>query len=303
VTEMYNTKTIKMSLDPKFAVTLQEHFGELAPPEYLGKLAQEQILNMDISLNLAKVIFTLWQQSVLAKLNDEKLLVNNNGSPEVARLPPADSAPAPAPKTVLAPNAVAYYEHQMFSKACEESKTSMSSSESRKKPKIVIKENQVDKESNERVSESNLEQLIEQRNSLHKKAMDANGQHMQSIRSYYSAKARELNTIIKASQKETQMEMFISANKSCPSTRLDLHYLQIGDAVKQLSSFISQWEKIVTEGKKSSLNVEIITGRGNRSDNGKSRLRPAVTNWLAQKNYNYSDVNEGCLKVMIRPKS
>ena len=55
----------------------------------------------------------------------------------------------------------------------------MGRSETRKKPKIVIKENQVDKESNEGVSESNLDQLIEQRNTLYKKAMDANGQHMQ----------------------------------------------------------------------------------------------------------------------------
>ena len=72
--------------------------------------------------------------------------------------------------------------------------------------------------------------------------------------------------------------------------------------MQQLSAFMSQWEKIVTEGKKSSLSVEIVTGRGNRSDNGRSRLRPAVTNWLAQKHYNYSDVNEGCLKVTIRPR-
>ena len=59
----------------------------------------------------------------------------------------------------------------------------------------------------------------------------------------------------------------------------------------------------MTEGKKPNLSVEIVTGRGNRSDHGKSRLRPAVTNWLLQKNYTYSDVNEGCLKVMIRPRS
>ena len=84
-------------------------------------------------------------------------------------------------------------------------------------------------------------------------------------------------------------------------SRLDLHYLQTGDAVKQLSAFISQWEKVVSEGKKGSLSLEVITGRGNRSDHGKSRLRPAVTNWLAQKNYTFSEVNEGCLKVVIRP--
>merc|ERR1719208_749998 len=85
------------------------------------------------------------------------------------------------------------------------------------------------------------------------------GDVFQGIKSYYSAQARELNSVIKETQKENQMEMFIKANKNCPSTRLDLHYLQTGEAVQQLSAFISQWEKIVTEGKKSSLNVEIVT--------------------------------------------
>merc|ERR1719219_3133880 len=194
----------------------------------------------------------------------------------------------------------------MISRAVEESKCSSSSGGARKKTKIVIKEDhQTNKESNEEAetSDSNLEQLIEQRNNLYKKAMDAKGTHMQGIRSYYAGEARELNTQIKAAQKENQMEMFINANKKCPSTRLDLHYLQTGDAVKQLSGFISQWEKIVSEGKKPGLNVEIVTGRGNRSDGGKSRLRPAVTNWLCQKNYTFSDVNEGCLKVLIKPRS
>jgi len=301
---MYNNQTIKMSLHPDFAVTLQEHFGEVAPSDYLGKLGQEQILSLDISLNHAKVLFTLWQQSVLAKLNDDKLLEPEtlpatSHMTRISPIPVTNSAPA---KTVLAPNAAAYYEDQMLCRAIEESRNQVRGG-ARAKPRIVIKENnQTDKESDEALNEPNLEQLMERRNTLYKKAMEASGPHMQGIKSYYSAQARELNSVIKETQKESQMEMFINANKNCPSTRLDLHYLQTGDAVQQLSAFISQWEKIVTEGKKTGLNVEIVTGRGNRSDNGKSRLRPAVTNWLGQKNYNYSDVNEGCLKVMIRPR-
>ena len=117
---MYNNQTINMSLDPKFAVTLQEHFGELAPPQYLGKLPQEQILSLDISLNLAKVIFTLWQQSVLTKLNDDNIvLVNNNISSNPTVPPTLKPVWSEPPKTVLAPNAVSYYEDQMISQAVE----------------------------------------------------------------------------------------------------------------------------------------------------------------------------------------
>ena len=66
----------------------------------------------------------------------------------------------------------------------KESKT-LSSLGAKKKPKIVIKENhRSDKEwseDTEEVRHSNLElqQMIEQRNSLYRKAMDAKGTHMQ----------------------------------------------------------------------------------------------------------------------------
>jgi NEDD4-binding protein 2 len=46
--------------------------------------------------------------------------------------------------------------------------------------------------------------------------------------------------------------------------------------------------------------VEVVTGKGNRSDNGKSRLRPAVTNWLEQKKYRYSDINPGALRIYLK---
>jgi DNA-nicking Smr family endonuclease len=46
--------------------------------------------------------------------------------------------------------------------------------------------------------------------------------------------------------------------------------------------------------------VEVVTGKGNRSDNGKSRLRPAVTNWLEQKQYRYSEINAGALRIYLK---
>ena len=84
--------------------------------------------------------------------------------------------------------------------------------------------------------------------------------------------------------------------------RIDLHYLQTGEAIKQLQKFVSQWESFLTLGKKPSQALEIVTGRGNRSDNGKSRLRPAVAAWLTQKHYQYSEVNDGCYKVTLKPR-
>ena len=68
--------------------------------------------------------------------------------------------------------------------------------------------------------------------------------------------------------------------------------------MKQLSEFISERQVRLKKGQVES--VEVVTGKGNRSDNGRSRLRPAVQNWLDQKKYPYSEVNSGCLKVQLK---
>ena len=120
VTEMYESQTVNMTLDPNFANTLQNYFGSPAPPQYLMKLPQEQMLSLDISLSFAKLIFTIWQQNVLAKLNDDKILSYNNNltdSPpdEVGTL--EAGATTSTAKTVLAPNAVSHYENQMMKSA------------------------------------------------------------------------------------------------------------------------------------------------------------------------------------------
>ena len=46
--------------------------------------------------------------------------------------------------------------------------------------------------------------------------------------------------------------------------------------------------------------MEVVTGKGNRSENGKSRLRPAVQQWLDQKGFSYSEVNSGCVRLEVR---
>ena len=128
VTEMYESQSISMTLDPNFAITLQNYFGSPAPPEYLTKLPQDQMLSLDISLNVAKIIFTIWQQNVLAKLNDEKILdfngadqyfdgVNHKDFPEM--VPKLTTNNASQAKTVLAPEARAYYENQMLDSALQ----------------------------------------------------------------------------------------------------------------------------------------------------------------------------------------
>ena len=128
VTEMYESQSINMKLDPHFADLLQSYFGSPAPPDYLSKLPQHQMLSMDISLSLAKIIFTIWQQNVLSKLNDDSLLSSDTSVSSTTSSPSKqinsfaqNIAPPPASvstaKTVLAPNAVTHYENMMMNAA------------------------------------------------------------------------------------------------------------------------------------------------------------------------------------------
>ena len=143
------------------------------------------------------------------------------------------------PKTVLAPNAVEHYEKEMLDKAM---KASLSNIPQKTKPVIVVRpmKQQQDTKDQEDQNNSDLDQFIEQRDMLYRKAMETRSSNVQWAASYYAAQARELNTHIKTAQKQSQMEMFLQANKDSPNSRLDLHYLQTSDAIKQLQQFISQ---------------------------------------------------------------
>ena len=81
--------------------------------------------------------------------------------------------------------------------------------------------------------------------------------------------------------------------------RLDLHYLYTDQAEMELSRFMSNWLAVASPR----VEVEIVTGKGKRSEGGKSMLRPAVVGWLEARHYNYSLVNDGCLRVEIRRRS
>jgi len=289
--------TIPMTLDPIFAVTLQEQFGSPVDDSLLQFLKTGELLSLDIPVTMARQLFSLWQLSLQSILTTKPELKVPVPAPAVSDW--GGAGIQVPPKTVLAPNAVEHYEKQMLDKAL---KNSMSHNVPQKaKPTIIVKPlKQEEEKIKEEEDTPELEQFIEQRDMLYRKAMETRGSHMQGAASYYAAQARELNTHIKHTQKQTQMEMFLQANKDSPNKTIDLHYLQTSDAIKQLQQFISQKEAQARSGSSGGQTVDVITGKGNRSENGKSRLRPAVQNWLDQKKYFYTEVNIGCFRVRLK---
>lgn len=80
--------------------------------------------------------------------------------------------------------------------------------------------------------------------------------------------------------------MFLNAQcHTCDKdTTLDLHNLYVPEALQALEIFLGEkLEKLNRENKKSIV-IFIITGRGARSNNGLSKIKPAVCRKLASNN-------------------
>ena len=137
---------------------------------------------------------------------------------------------------------------------------------------------------------------IKQRDELYRKSRAS--RKVQGLADYYAAEASVVDAKIKERQRERQMKLFEQVNLGNPANKLDLHFLQTGEAMRQLDNFVA--ERLASLKRGGSQWVEVVTGKGNRSDNGISRLKPAVVDWLGQRNLQHSEVNPGCLKIYLK---
>eukprot|EP00045_Choanoeca_perplexa_P015605 m.198236 g.198236 ORF g.198236 m.198236 type:complete len:786 (-) comp17038_c0_seq2:2246-4603(-) len=83
--------------------------------------------------------------------------------------------------------------------------------------------------------------------------------------------------------------------------RLDLHGLQVKEALEKVEQLL-QWHKqrrARLTGPDTLRHVEIITGAGRHSVNGRARLRPELERWLNSRGYRYTLINEGALRVAL----
>ncbi|XP_074085694.1 NEDD4-binding protein 2 isoform X2 [Macrotis lagotis] len=80
---------------------------------------------------------------------------------------------------------------------------------------------------------------------------------------------------------------------------LDLHGLHVDEAINHLITVLQRkTEEHKQNGGKPYLSV--ITGRGNHSQGGVARIKPAVIKYLTSHNFRFSEIKPGCLKVMLK---
>ncbi len=77
---------------------------------------------------------------------------------------------------------------------------------------------------------------------------------------------------------------------------VDLHQLFVAEALELLEAKLRQWAASAA-GRR--LLVDVVTGAGNHSRDGRAVLRPRVKAWLEERGMRYYPINDGMLKVDV----
>lgn len=94
--------------------------------------------------------------------------------------------------------------------------------------------------------------------------------------SYYSTQGRNLTSKVEKIHRIAAQITLETVNQNLKiSKTLDLHHLYVNEALQVAREFIKHFESTGERGV-----ITIVTGRGNHSTAGKSRLTPAIWNML-----------------------
>ena len=87
---------------------------------------------------------------------------------------------------------------------------------------------------------------------------------VQGLADYYAAEARAVDAKIKELQRERQMKLFEQVNLGNPANKLDLHFLQTGEAVRQLDTFVAERLASLKRGGSQWVEVDVQGGKWGR---------------------------------------
>ena len=116
---------------------------------------------------------------------------------------------------------------------------------------------------------------------------------------YFLKQSRRYGDLYREANQAAALQIVEKKNINCDEKTIDLHELKVIEALSFLESFIadnikgeSRWlwtmyknnlkDFICVDGKRV---IQIITGKGNHSVNGRPRIKPAVITFLKKKKY------------------
>nr|XP_056711819.1 NEDD4-binding protein 2 [Euleptes europaea] len=133
-----------------------------------------------------------------------------------------------------------------------------------------------------------------------RKAGEAYRMGMKPVAAFYVQRGRLHEQKMKEANHDAAVQIFETVNASLlPENLLDLHGLHVDEALDHLSRvLLEKTEECSQAGGKPYLYV--ITGKGNHSQGGVARIKPAVIKYLGSHKFRFTEIKPGCLKVMLK---
>ncbi|XP_076794682.1 NEDD4-binding protein 2 isoform X3 [Arvicanthis niloticus] len=140
----------------------------------------------------------------------------------------------------------------------------------------------------------------QKRMECYSKAKEAYRMGKKNVATFYAQQGSLHEQKMKEANHLAAVEIFEKVNASLlPQNVLDLHGLHVDEAIEHLTAVLQQkTEEFKQSGGKPYLSV--ITGRGNHSQGGVARIKPAVIKYLTSHSFRFSEIKPGCLKVMLK---
>eukprot|EP00730_Choanoeca_flexa_P014873 TRINITY_DN6660_c0_g1_i2.p1 TRINITY_DN6660_c0_g1~~TRINITY_DN6660_c0_g1_i2.p1 ORF type:complete len:912 (+),score=106.66 TRINITY_DN6660_c0_g1_i2:236-2971(+) len=141
----------------------------------------------------------------------------------------------------------------------------------------------------------------ERRNVYRTKVAQARQRKDPSV-SHYAAEVKKCTTKIKALCGESATRT--AADHNDPDEihrRLDLHGLRVREALEKVSELLAyhKQRRASLRGPDSIRYVDVITGVGRHSANGKARIKPELERWLNSKGIQYSHHQNGVIRIKL----
>nr|XP_033802986.1 NEDD4-binding protein 2 isoform X2 [Geotrypetes seraphini] len=133
-----------------------------------------------------------------------------------------------------------------------------------------------------------------------RKAAEAHQRGLMGAATFYAQQGHLHGRKLKEANTQAAEQIFEKLNESLLSENvLDLHGLHVEEALKHLRHVLKQKsEEYKHTASKPYLSV--ITGRGNHSQGGVARIRPAVTDYLTNHSFRFTEPKPGVLQVTLK---
>ncbi|XP_069600672.1 NEDD4-binding protein 2 [Ranitomeya imitator] len=134
----------------------------------------------------------------------------------------------------------------------------------------------------------------------YRKAAEAHNRGMKQVAAYYAQQGYLYGQKMKEENLRAAVQIFERSNEYLlPENILDLHGLHVDEAMKHLRKvLLDKADAFKQNGGKSYLLV--VTGKGNHSQGGVPRIKPAVIDFLTNHDYRFQEKTPGVLRVKLK---